>query len=361
MSFSQVTRRRDFLSGTIAFLVAPTVAETAARFDATVGKGGYSSIQEALNAAPSNSTKTFRILIRRGRWHEKLTVDKPFIHLIGEDRRRSVISFDAYAGQLSPDGQPWGTSRTATVIIRATNFSASNLTIENAFDHLAFVRRTREEASAGNGAQAVALMLDANSDRALVENCDLVGYQDTLFANAGRSLFRRCKISGTVDFIFGAGNAVFDRCEIVSRFRSETGKQGYVAAPSTLVDQEYGLTFIGCRLTREKGVAANSVSLGRAWRPTTTFADGRYGNPKAVGKAVFLHCWMDEHIEKVGWDAMTYGARDGSRVRLEPKEARFSEFGSRGPGAQINTDRPLLSEEQVRRFEVRNILGDWQP
>jgi pectinesterase len=128
-----------------------------------------------------------------------------------------------------------------------------------------------------------------------------------------------------------------------------------------LVDQEFGLTFLDCRLIREKQVPPNSVSLGRAWRPTTTFPDGRYGNPRAVGQSVFVRCWMDKHIEIAGWDAMTYGTRDGSRVRFEPADARFYEFDSRGPGAIANAARRKLSAEGARRFQIQKILGEWRP
>ena len=41
------------------------------------------------------------------------------------------------------------------------------------------------------------------------------------------------KIAGSVDFIFGAGQAVFDECEIVSRDRGSRTNNGYVTAPST--------------------------------------------------------------------------------------------------------------------------------
>ena len=61
----------------------------------------------------------------------------------------------------------------------------------------------------------------------------ITGYQDTLFPNAGRHYFHGCTISGHVDFIFGAGQAVFDDCDIVSRDRRDASNNGYIAAPST--------------------------------------------------------------------------------------------------------------------------------
>src|SRR5262249_9083560 len=151
------------------------------------------------------------------------------------------------------------------------------------------------------------------------------------YANRGRALFRNCKITGTTDFIFGAGRALFEHCEIVSRMRQnvpQQGRWGWVSAASTLRSQIYGLTFSHCRLTHEPGVPPHSVGLGRFWRPTTDFPDGRYGNPDAAGASVFLHCWLGDHIIAEGWDPMGYNAKGGVRTQLTPQEARPGEYES---------------------------------
>jgi pectinesterase len=362
--------RRSFLQSTATVVAGEFLGCATQRrssFAATVAPGRparsgppvFASIQAAIDAAPVAGTEPYRIFVAGGRWREKLTIDKPFIQLVGEDRRGSVVTYDAYAGQAGPDGQPRGTSGTATITVRAPDFGATNLTIENAFDHLGYLARMQGEPTGANRAQALALMLDDRSDRAYVDHVDIAGYQDTLFANAGRSLFRDCRVSGTVDFVFGAGRAVLDGCEIVSRYRPGRAKQGYVAAPSTPASQEYGLTFMHCRLTREKELPASSVSLGRAWRPTRAFADGNYGDPNAVGLAVYLSCWMDEHIEAQGWDAMQYNARDGTRVWLKPEDARFFEYDSRGPGARSSAQRRILPPRELSRYEISRVLDGW--
>jgi pectinesterase len=123
--------------------------------------------------------------------------------------------------------------------------------------------------------------------------------------------------------------------------------------------QDYGLVFLQCALTREARIPINSVALGRAWRPTRPFADGRYGDPNAVGMAVYKSCWMDDHITVEGWDAMEYGARDGSRVLLRPEDARFFEFGNRGPGAVSSPKRRILSVESAKHYAAAKVLEGW--
>ncbi|WP_192632161.1 pectinesterase family protein [Lysobacter sp. OAE881] len=339
----------------------------AGTFDAVVGRTPFdgipifASVGAAIAAAPITGGKPFRILVTRGRWHEKLVVDKPEIHLVGEDRTASVLTFDAAAGMPRPDDEPWGTWGCASVTIRAPGFRATNLTIENAFDYVGNLAAPKFEPIGPNGAQAVALMLDAGSDRAMFERVDVIGHQDTLFVDAGRSFFRDCRISGSVDFIFGGGNALFEQCELHSCFRPGKERQGYVAVPCTPSAQAYGLTFVRCRLTRDAAIADGSVALGRAWRPGRTFPDGKYGDPDAVGAAVYLDCWMDAHIDPRGWDEMGYTARDGKRVMLQPGDARLFEHASSGPGAHRSASRRALPRDRIAAYARERVLDGWVP
>jgi pectinesterase len=108
-----------------------------------------------------------------------------------------------------------------------------------------------------------------------------------------------------VDFIFGNAAAVFDRCEIHSR------GPGYIAAVSrTTPDMPTGFVFRECKLTGEN--TGKGVFLGRPWR--------------AYARAVFLGCWMGDHIRPEGWD--NWGNADNE------KTAWFGERGSTGPGAE---------------------------
>ena len=355
--------RRVFLASAFALGLTPRAAISRSRpFDATVGHGGFVSLAEALERAPRDATKPYRILLRAGTWREKLTIDKPFIHLIGEGREQSILSFDAWSGQVAPDGERWGTRRSATLTIAAPDFAATKLGIVNSFDYDHAI--ANPPPSSALGYQAVALALNAGADRSTFDDVFLDGHQDTLMADAGRASFRACRVRGHIDFIFGAGTAWFEDCEIVARMRSaisDEGRVGYLTAPSTLRSTRYGLVFQRCRLTKESNVPRGAFALGRPWRPTTTFADGRYGNPEAVGQTVFLDCWMDDHIDDTGWDRMSYNTKEGTRAFVEPAEARFREYRSRGPGAQFHAARVMLTREQAREFARERVLAGWRP
>jgi len=344
--------RRTMLGGLAAGLGAALLMTPARAagpgFDATVARPGatrpharhhVATLDAAFAAARrEGGGRPFRIWVGRGDHVGQLSLDIPDVHLIGEHRTATRLTFEAASGEIAPDGKHWGTFRTAVLTVRAPGFRAHNLTIENSFDGIAEMRKhdPRLLSDDPNGPQAVALMLADGSDHVVLDGVDIVSNQDTFFPDAGRTLVRNSRISGSYDFIFGAGTALFSSCEIHSRLRPDPAQvTGYIAAPSTLRETPAGLVFDRCRLTRDAGVPDRSVYLGRPWRPSKQFADGHYGNPDAVGMAAYLDCWMDAHIAPAGWTEMWYTDKAGnSRHMLQPEEARFGEFGSHGPGAR---------------------------
>jgi pectinesterase len=353
-NFFQMTRRQA-LAAAVALPIGARVSRGIS-FDAVVGVT-HASLGAAISDAPG--VRPFRVQVPRGRWREKLVVTRPHVHLIGEDRHSSVVEFDAAAGQLGPKG-PYGTRGCATLTVKAPGFVARNLTIANTFDYLGNLAKAEDDPARLKDPQGVALMLDEGSDQTLIEDVELFGHQDTLFIDRGISLFRRCRVQGSVDFVFGAGRSVLLACEVASRFRPGKPRQGYVAAPSTPISQPFGLVFHNCRLTKERAVPASSVVLGRPWRPARQFEDGRYGDPAAVGHAAFIGCWMDDHISADGWDEMGYTAKSGERVFLPPADARLGEFESRGPGARADARRRVLTRDEAARCSVQNVLDGWR-
>ncbi|WP_233998928.1 pectinesterase family protein [Microbulbifer pacificus] len=346
------------------------------RYDAVVGTASaetgntpaFPTITAALAAAPEANTTPYVIYLPEGLYEEKLLVNKPNIYLIGAGRDNTVIRYGDYAGMPAVGTEPsseakMGTFDTATLTIEATDFRAENLTIENSFDFLATDALPSDHTDKINGTQAVALETGLNSDRSAFRNVRLIGYQDTLFVQAGRSYFVDSVIEGNVDFIFGAGQALFENSDIITRPRgTERDIVGYVTAPSTSIDHEFGLVFLNCRLLKAEGVPANSTPLGRPWHPTTTFADGRYADPDAIGAAVFIRSFMDDHITTNGWDSMRGTSRDGTKSTVfTPEDSRFFEFESHGPGASTNDKRRQLSQVQAATYTRERILAGWEP
>ncbi|ESQ76967.1 pectinesterase family protein [Asticcacaulis sp. YBE204] len=324
--------------------------------------GSYGTLQAAIDAAPPSATAPYRIEIRAGTFAGQTTIRRANIEIFGAGVGKTVLTNDAYAGKLAPDGKPYGTFRTATLNVLAPGFRMENLTIENAFDAPAEMRRPGGlRADDGGSQQAIALSLGRGSDRTIVRHCHILSHQDTLYCAEGRALFERCRIAGSYDFIFGGAIALFERCDIRSRPRLDP-VEGYIAAPSTLIDQPAGLVFSRCRLTADVGVPDGSVFLGRPWRSSTTVNGRRMGDPRSVGMAAYLDCHMGRHVSPLGWTRMWYTGPDGNpKTWFEPEEARFREYRNTGPGARGPRRGQTLTPAEAVALSRQNLLGTWSP
>ena len=207
----------------------------------------FSSIGSALAQIPANNTTPVIIEIAPGIYHEKLTINKPYITLrgMGESSAHTVISYDDYALDLMEDGSKRSTFRTYTLFIDTHDVTLQHLTIENA--------------SGDSATHGQAIALYADGDRLMIDSCRLLGHQDTLFTGPlpekerqpggfigpkqfaprinGRQYYKNCYICGDIDFIFGSATAYFEHCTLESLLRTKTSAQSdLVSTTSTLHD-----------------------------------------------------------------------------------------------------------------------------
>lgn len=331
----------------------------------------HASLQSAIDASATSavaraaSQQYFRIQVEQGTYREKVRIDIPFVEIVGAGSQTTHLHFNLPAAEAkSFHRDAWGTPGSATLTINARDVLVKNIKIENDFDYLANDARENDDPEKVKDSQAVALLLDVDSDRVKLQSVELVAYQDTVFANGKRAWIKDSIISGNVDFIFGNGQLLIEDSDIISRKHGkdfEAGEiQGHISAPSTSIKNDYGIVFIDCRLLREEGVPDHSHSLGRPWHPTTNFPDGRYADPEAIGYAAYINCHMDNHIIPQAWASMSGTARDGTKSRIfTPAESRFYEYNSGGPGSQREGNEGKVLEELDVENLKKQMLGDW--
>ncbi len=75
------------------------------------GDGDYKSIQEAIDSASGDVC----IYIKNGVYKEKLIINKPYITILGEDKEKTVLTYNDGALALDETGKPMGTFKTASV------------------------------------------------------------------------------------------------------------------------------------------------------------------------------------------------------------------------------------------------------
>lgn len=92
------------------------------------GSGDATTVQEAVDLAPTGSTGRVEILLRPGTYSGRVDVDAahPNLTFVGAtgDPRDVVITDDRAAGTPKPEGGTWGTSGSATVTISGEGFQA---------------------------------------------------------------------------------------------------------------------------------------------------------------------------------------------------------------------------------------------
>jgi pectin methylesterase-like acyl-CoA thioesterase len=316
--------------------VAPPEDKTL--YVAADGTGDFYSIQRALDAAPKDGAL---VLVAPGIYREALTIDKPKIQLrsANPDASKTVVVNDRSAGANG------GTLHSATVNVTADGFLAENITFENDFN--------RTHPQLPSGSQALALLV--TGDKAVFHNVRLLGNQDTVYAGSrncapdgancipARQYFSDCYIAGNVDFIFGDGKAVFDRCEI----HSTAHDGGFITAQSKhYPEEDSGFVLNRCKLFADAGLIGK-VYLGRPWRPYAT--------------VIFLNTEMGDHIDPTGWREWHPGETHSIETVF------YAEYNSTGPGALNGSREPhthFLTAEEAAKFDPAVFLrgnDGWNP
>ncbi|KAF5195056.1 Pectinesterase [Thalictrum thalictroides] len=213
---------------------------------------------------------------------------------------------------------------------------------------------TFENKAGPDAHQAVAFRSD--SDLSIVENCEFLGNQDTLYAHSLRQYYNSCRIEGNVDFIFGNSAAFFQDSVILIRPRQlnpAMGENNAVTAHGrTDPAQTTGFVFQNCLINGTEDYMALYYSkpkahknfLGRPW--------------KEYSRTVFIHCTLEALITTNGW--MPWSG-DFALPTLY-----YGEFENSGPGANVSGRVPWsnqIPKEHVLVYSVQNFIqgNDWIP
>ncbi|XP_059288046.1 pectinesterase/pectinesterase inhibitor PPE8B-like [Lycium ferocissimum] len=310
---------------------APTTGVVADAVVALDGTGNFTRIKDAIGAAPQLSTKRFVIYIKKGIYNEYVEISKKKwnIMMIGDGIDVTVIS----GNRSFIDG--WTTYRSATFAVKGQGFIARDMTFEN---------------TAGpEKHQAVAFRSD--SDLSVLFRCAVRGYQDTLYAHSMRQFFRDCTITGTVDFIFGDGTAVFQNCQILARKGLPQQKNTITAQGRKEAAETTGFSIQFSNISGEPDLLASLNStytyLGRPW--------------KTYSRTVIMQSYMSNVIRPQGW------LEWNGNISLDT--LYYAEYQNYGPGAGLGARvnwpgyHLLNDSSQANNFTVSQfILGNsWLP
>ncbi len=333
---------------------APSVP--AIKFAAKVGANEqYKTIASAIEAVPSGSA----ILIQPGLYNEKLVITKPGITLVGTDPATTVIyGYEADTGGINgnilvevnylPKGTATEPGKAAPIPEKPAEncyFNAVNLT---------FYNKGAEWNKQWGGSERRSETLGFfGVDKSYIENCVLLGQQDTIYFRSGRIYMKDCYIEGDVDYICGGATTFFDHCQIhtikyanggiiVAAAAADTGYSSTAAFANGFV---FSNSLITADKSFENAKDGKKITLGRG-----TWVGGSATSATETGKIVYVNCDFTKQLNNKTWN-------DWDAVNTAEK-AFFRVGGAKGEGAAIAGTAKSLSGDEAKKFaDAEAVLG----
>ncbi|KAK9056531.1 hypothetical protein SSX86_023893 [Deinandra increscens subsp. villosa] len=294
------------------------------------GKGNYTTVTAAVDAAPEKSTKRYIIKIMAGTYKEKVLIPKSKhnIMFIGEGRDKTIITGDSNVAA----GNGMTTTKSATVAVVGQGFLARDITFQN---------------TAGpSGEQAVALRV--TSDLSAFYKCGMDGYQDTLYVQSNRQFYVKCFVTGTVDFIFGNAAVVFQFCDIMARKPDPNQVNMVTAQGRTVKNQDTAIVIHRCTIGATPDLKPVQdkfpTYLGRPW--------------KEFSRTIVMRSDISDVIRKEGWHPW-----NNSDYALET--LYYREYQNSGPGADTSKRVKwkgwgvIKEGSEARYYTVTKFLNGW--
>lgn len=334
----------------------------ASTYDAIVSKddsGDYSTIQSAVDNAPSGRTSPWKIYIKSGTYEEQVIIpeEKSFIHLVGENKNNTTLHLRLNVGakpnpEKIKDEPFWASSihnpesqvynyEGAVLNIKAQDFHAENLSIINDFG-----------VDSQSGPMALAIKI--HTDRVSFDNCIVRSYQDTWQTSghdSHRLYVRNSFIEGAVDYIFGGGDALFENCTLYNV------RSGSIIVAPCHKTAKFGYVFRNCVVDGNEAATDGKQKLGRPWHNAPI--------------AVYIHTTMLIPIAPEGWTNMgtipalfaEYDSRDADGNVLDLSQ-RKTEYEGRGEKAGTGSCRVSITKEEADELTYERIIKSkdgWDP
>ncbi|CAI8593793.1 unnamed protein product [Vicia faba] len=248
------------------------------------GHGNFTTIQSAINSIPSNNKYWTTIRIKAGNYREKVIIpkDKSYILLKGSGKSKTLVEWDDHSDLKIP-----------TFSSLADNIIVKSISFRNSYNN-----------PINNKPKIPAIAAKVSGDNTYFFRVGFYGYQDTLYDAKGRHYYKLCTIQGAVDFIFGAGQSLFERCSI------NVIGDGYITAQGReSPNDSNGFVF------KDSHVFGNATTyLGRAWRQ--------------YARVLFYNTNLTNVIQPLGWDSWNFNTHENLIT--------FAEYGNFGPGADTS-------------------------
>ena len=284
----------------------------------------------ALNSANAEATSEnpAKIFLPNGLYdlgNTCLTSVSSYVSIIGESQAGVTI-------KNTPLEEGIGT--TATLLLTGSDIYMQDLKL-NCSDEVA-----------GNPGASRCVTIQDKGTRNACKNVSLLSGQDTYYSNGAatqQAFFDNCFITGTVDFICGGGNVVFNNTTLYVNPRSSAN---VIAAPSTDATTTWGYLMLNCTIDGDAG-QANKYNFGRPWQ----------GSPAAT--------WINTTCKLLPSTA-AYTSMSPNLVLRFHEYNTMDADGNPITGHNLNacggastSDALYLTETEAANYTIANVLSGW--
>lgn len=261
------------------------------------------------------------------------------LSLIGESMDGTII-------RNAPDKSNEGIGTTATLLNTSNGLYMQDLTIQNALDYY------------GTGSAGRAVCLQDKGQNTICKNVKMLSYQDTYYSNKASNFYwEDSEIHGTVDYLCGDGNVVYNRVKLVNESRAKDEKSGdcTICAPyntATTADRyNWGYVFLDCTVE----TLSKTFNFGRSWggESKATYINTKVLDPSAIAPSRFTTGGMNVAASSF----KEYNTMDAEGNVISPASNVMTFTHSTGD----KTYETILTEAEAAEFTIKNIYGSWAP
>lgn len=311
-------------------------------FDETLGyyKIPANDVNSFLLAlADANSKGDVKIFLPNGTYDlgeiTLTSVSGKNISIIGESMEGTII-------KNAPLVENEGIGTTATLVNTSSNLYLQDLTLQNALDYYK------------SGAAGRAVCLHEKGSNTICKNVRLLSYQDTYYSNkASKFYWEDSEIHGTVDYMCGDGDVIYNRCKLVNESRAASGESGdcTVCAPYHSAECKWGYVYLDCTIDTK----SKTFNLGRSWggESKAVFIRTTLLQPEKLVSSRFTAAGMN--VAAYGF--YEYGTMNASGENITPASNVINFTHSTG-NKQYET---ILTDSKAAEFTIANIFGEWAP
>lgn len=288
-------------------------------------------------------------------------------------------------GAGTTNGSYWN----ATVVVNANGFQAENIIFENSFNQYISLKESQDIvvpwSSGTPGARpttfgdvavqqrsyverAAAIAFANNTDKAILNNCKVIGRQDTFFGGVGaRVVVYKGEILGAVDYIFGGMTAVFYKTKLIMNVTDATNDLAYITAAQQSSGRGY--LMYACTITSttagvdtNSSYRANPGYFGRPWQANTSevvFYNTTIetsNNPNSARTTA-----TKSLIVPIGWNNSLGGTSSGMYEYGTTEQSGVDNSSNRATWATYLTNPVLNDGTPITAFNFTKGNDNWDP